>query len=177
VAERRQRASRAALNWRYHEPSRGERNVVRITDETFPILCFQNWGKSTKADIDFIRPFYERSLRRGKIIALSDARYANHDAEQRKLWANWLAEVIRIDVHAHSVATVVLLDSVLLRGALVALNWITPPRAPQHVVGSDEDALEECRVLVDKHGLHVPAHVWGQVRLWLSESNQHRALR
>jgi hypothetical protein len=151
--------------------------VVRITDETLPILCFQTYGRSSKADIDLIRPYYERAIRRGKFIALSDARFANHEADQRRLWADWLAELNRMDVASHSVATVLLLDSVLLRGALVALNWITPPKAPQHVVGSDREAVDECRVLVDAHQLAVPAHAWGQVRLWLSESNQHRVFR
>jgi hypothetical protein len=151
--------------------------MVRITDETLPILCFQTSGKSTKADVDTIRPIYARAIRRGRFIALSDARYANHEADQRRLWADWTAELNRMDTPGHSIATVILLDSALLRGALVALNWITPPRAPQHVVGTDREALEECRAIVGRHGLDVPAHVWGQVRLWLSESNQHRVLR
>jgi hypothetical protein len=151
--------------------------VVRITDETLPILCFQSYGRSTQADVDFVRPYYERAIRRGKFIALSDARFAAHEADQRRLWAGWLAELIRLDQPGHSIATVIMLDSPLLRGALIALNWITPSRAPQHVVANDAEAIEECRLICAKHALEVPAHVWGRVRLWLDEGSQHRARR
>jgi hypothetical protein len=50
-------------------------------------------------------------------------------------------------------------------------------KAPQHVVGNDREALDECRTLVGKYALDVPAHAWGQVRPRLSESNQHRVFR
>jgi hypothetical protein len=150
-------------------------NVVRITDETLPILCFQCYGKSTQADIDFVRPYYQRAVRSGKFIGLSDARYGSNDADQRRMWARWLAEFNQIDAHGRCVATVLMLDSPILRGALIALNWITPSRAPQRVVGSNEEALEECRLLATRHGLDTPAHLWGHVRLWLDEGSQHSA--
>jgi hypothetical protein len=149
--------------------------VVRITDETLPILCFQSYGRSSQADVDIVRPYYQRAIRRGKFIALSDARFANHEADQRRLWAGWLAELIRMDQPCHSVATVIMLDSPLLRGALIALNWITPSRAPQHIVANADEAVEECRLLCASHALAVPPHVWGRVRLWLEAGNRHRA--
>jgi hypothetical protein len=80
--------------------------------------------------------------------------------------------VIRVDVHGCSIATVVMLDSAILRSALVALNWLTPARAPQHVVGTPDEALEECRSIVRKHDLNVPVHVWGHVRQWLAEGDR-----
>jgi hypothetical protein len=149
--------------------------VVRITHETLPILCFQCYGKSTPADIDLVRPHYQRAVRSGKHIAVSDARYASNAADQRRLWASWLAEFNEMDPFGRCVATVLVLDSPILRAALIALNWITPSRAPQHVVGTFEEVLEECRAISAKHSLEVPAHVWGQVRVWLQDGNQHRA--
>ena len=151
--------------------------MVRITVEALPILCFQCYGKSTKADIDMIRPYYERAIRSGKFIALSDARYASNDADQRRMWAGWLAEFNELDAQRRCIATVLMLDSALLRGALIALNWITPSQAPQHVVGPDAEALEECRSIVQKQALEVAASAWGKINLWLGESHQYRNQR
>jgi hypothetical protein len=142
--------------------------VVRVTDDTFPIISFQSFAKSSAADIALLRPVYLRSFRRGKpIVCLSDARLATHSVDQRKLWADWLAETYREDVHRCTVATVILLDSALLRNALIALNWITPAKVPQHVVGNLEDALEECRKLAALHRMEVPAHAYGLIRKWI----------
>jgi hypothetical protein len=151
--------------------------VVRITDETLPILCFQCYGKSTPADIAIVRPYYQRAIRSGRFIALSDARYASNDADQRRMWAGWLAEFNAMDADLHCVATVLMLDSPILRGALIALNWITPSKAPQRVVGSHDEAIDECRLLCSPHGLDVAAPTWGRVRLWLNDGNEHRARR
>jgi hypothetical protein len=142
--------------------------MVRITDETLPIICLQSLGKSTEADIAQLRPVYQRAFKRGvPMIGLSDARLAAHSSDQRKLWAALLAENNRTDVHGCSIATVVMLDSALLRSALIAINWITPAKTPQHVVGSVEEAISECRALTARHNLFVPAHVWGHIRTWL----------
>jgi hypothetical protein len=142
--------------------------VVRVTDDTHPILSFQSFGKSCEADIARLRPVYLRAFKRGRpIICLSDARLATHSVDQRKLWADWLAETNREDTHGCSVATVILLDSVLLRSALIALNWITPARVPQHVVGNLDEALDECRNLAERHRMAIPAATYGQIRLWI----------
>jgi hypothetical protein len=150
--------------------------VVRITDETFPIISFQSFGKSTEADIELLRPVYARAFRRGRpIICLSDARLATHSVDQRKLWADWLAETHRMDRDGCSVATVVLLDSPLLRSALIALNWITPAKVPQHVVGTMDEAMEECRKIAARHHMNVTAHVYGQIRLWVEMGRAQHA--
>jgi hypothetical protein len=142
--------------------------VVRITDDTYPIISFQSFEKSDEDDVALLRPVYQRAFKRARpIICLSDARLATHSADQRRLWADWLAETNRDDIHGCSVATVVLLDSALLRSALIALNWITPAKVPQHVVGGVDDALDECRKIAAKHNMLIPAHVYGQIRLWI----------
>ncbi len=149
--------------------------MVRITDETLPIICFQSYGKSTQAEVEAVKPIYLRALRAGKrFISLADARFANHAADQRRLWADWQAEFIKADLHHCQLATVVVLDSTLLRGALLALNWIAPAKRPQHVVADEPEAVEECRLLAERHGLDVPSFAWAKIRLWLEESRRHR---
>ena len=142
--------------------------VVRITDDTYPIISFQSFAKSSADDIALLRPVYQRAFKRGRpVICLSDARLATHSVDQRRLWADWLAETNRMDVEGCSVATVVLLDSPLLRSALIALNWLTPAKVPQHVVGDMEEALDECRKITARHNITVQPHVYGQIRLWM----------
>jgi hypothetical protein len=142
--------------------------VVRVTDETFPFISFQSFAKSGEADVAILRPVYQRSFQRGKpIICLSDPRLATHSVDQRKLWADWLAETHREDVHRCTVATVILLDSALLRNALIALNWITPAKVPQHVVANLDEALDECRKLAAAHSIDVPVHTYGLIRKWI----------
>jgi hypothetical protein len=150
--------------------------VIRITDATLPIICFQSFDKSGEADVALLRPVYKRAYERGRpVICLSDARLANHSADQRRLWADWLAENNRLDVHGCAVATVIMLDSALLRSALIALNWLTPAKVPQHVVGTTDQAIDEAHAIAKRHGIHVPAHVWGQVRVWIDRGHTHRS--
>ena len=150
--------------------------MVRVTDETHPIISFQSFAKSSEADVAILRPVYLRSFQRGKpIICLSDARLATHSVDQRRLWADWLAETYREDVHHCTVATVILLDSALLRNALIALNWLTPARVPQHVVGNIDEALDQCRRLAAAHRIEVPAHTYGLIRKWIDAGRSEYA--
>jgi hypothetical protein len=119
---------------------------------------------------------YLRAFKRARpIICLSDARLATHSVDQRKLWADWLAEdhprgrARLLDPRRWSCST---LRS--LRTALIAVNWITPAKVPQHVVGSVDEALDECRKLAERHSMLLPAHVFGQIRLWIEAGRRRR---
>ena len=152
--------------------------MVRVTDDTLPIMSFQSFGKSTEADIAILRPVYLRAFQRGRpMICLSDARLATHSVDQRRLWADWLAETNREDRHGCSIATVILLDSAVLRSALIALNWVTPAKIAQHVVANLDEAFSECRVIAEQRNLHVPTHVWGQIRAWTEAGRTEFAQR
>src|SRR5687768_16239447 len=79
----RQRAAR-------YDRGRGpaEPHVVRVTDETFPIICFQSYGVTTEAQLEAVKPIYDRLYKRNEpFISVSDARLADHSAQQLKLWA------------------------------------------------------------------------------------------
>ena len=149
--------------------------MVRITDKTLPVICFQSWGKSTEADFEILRPVYRRAFADTKpVLFVSDARYADHSAGQRRLWASWLEESTRTDVQRRGIGSVLMLDSALLRGALTALNWLTPPNVPQYVTGSEEEAVEKARGVAAANRLDVQPLIWGQVRLWLEEGQKHK---
>jgi hypothetical protein len=142
---------------------------MRVMSETFPVMCLQSIGRVTPADIEHARPIYDAAYKRGmSIVCISDARLANHDAGCRKLYADWSDHCIRVDP-GHTKATILVLDSAILRGALTALNWVVPPKIPQFIVADALEAIEAGRQQADKFGMAVPGHTWGRIRLWLEQ--------
>jgi hypothetical protein len=153
-----------------------ESYVVRVTDETMPIICFQSAGLTTEAQLAAVQPVYDRIYqRKAPFITVSDARFADHSAAQRRMWAAWLASGMAQDVHNNAVGTVVILDSALLRGALVALNWITPPKIPQDVAADWNEAIVQARGIAEHNGMRVHQATWAQVFLWLSQGNRYKS--
>ncbi len=151
--------------------------TVRVTDETYPVICFQSFGASNEQDVAGIRDVYLRAYRLGRpILCFSDARLASHTADQRRLWADWTAESMEADVLKTTKASVILLDSALLRGALTALNWITPPEVPQHVCGATEEAVRRAREVAQREGIDVSERAFTQVHYWIELGRkQHKA--
>jgi hypothetical protein len=149
--------------------------VVRVTDETMPIICFQSYGITTEAHLAQIRPIYDRVYQRAApFITVSDARFADHSAAQRKLWAAWLAGEMERAGANNARGTVVILDSTLLRGALIALNWIAPPKVPQDVAADWDEAILQARAAARRSYMNVPESVWAKVHLWLSQGNLYK---
>jgi hypothetical protein len=149
--------------------------VVRVTDETMPIICFQSYGMTSEAELAALRPTYDRIYQRNApFITVSDARFADHSASQRKMWGTWLAQEMRLDAGNNARGTVVILDSALLRGALVALNWIAPPKVPQNVAGDFADAVTQARAVAERCNMYVPESTWSKVHVWLAQGDLSR---
>jgi hypothetical protein len=143
--------------------------VFRVTDTTFPILCLQSIGRITREDIERVRPIYDAAYARNQpLLCVSDARLAQHDATQRKLYAEWTAHCFKMD-RGLTKGTIIILDSALLRGALTALNWIVPPKIPQTLVPDPLEAIEAGRRLTEKFGITVAGETWGHIRLWIEQ--------
>lgn len=137
-----------------------------------PIICFQSHGVTTEAELAALRPTYDRIYqRRMPFITVSDARFADHSASQRKMWGAWLTREMQLDADNNARGSVVILDSALLRGALVALNWIAPPKIPQDVAGSFGEAVTQARAMAERFRLHVPETTWERVLGWLSQGD------
>jgi hypothetical protein len=143
--------------------------MLRVTDETFPVICLQTAGRITLADIQRVHPIYERAYAAGRpLVAINDARHAHHDAAQRKLWAEWTAQCSQLD-QGVTRATIIILDSALLRGALTALNWLSPRALPQVAVADAAEAIDVARFHVERESLRCGAETWARVHTWLSE--------
>jgi hypothetical protein len=150
--------------------------VIRVLSETFPIMCLQSIGRVTLDDIHHVRPIYDAAYKRGvPLLCISDARLASHDAACRKIYADWSDHCLRTH-HGYTKGTVILLDSALLRGALTAMNWVVPPKIPQHIVADALEAIETARQVGENEGIEVPGATWGRIRLWLEQGyTQSRA--
>jgi hypothetical protein len=150
--------------------------VIRVSDESFPLICLQSFGRLTQAELDAVKPVYFRAYERKQpLLFVSDVRLASHGIDQRRLWADWSDESAKADVNKCVKATVLLLDSPLLRGALTALHWISPPVVPVHVERDVLTAIETARSLVDTYRMSVPSNAWGHVRYWLESGSATRA--
>jgi hypothetical protein len=146
--------------------------VLRVTDSTFPLICLQSVGHSTRQDVDDVHAVYVRAYaRRQPIVAISDCRLANHDAQQRRLLGEWTKEALALDKGC-TLATIVLLDNPLLRGALTALNWIAPPTVRQISVADPASAVEAARHVALKHALAVHERTWLEARRWLESCHR-----
>lgn len=149
--------------------------MVRVTDETMPVICFQSYGVTTQAQLAEVRPIYDRLYqRKAPFITISDARFADHSAGQRKMWAAWLADGMSRDHYRNASGSVVILDSALLRGAMLALNWVAPPQVPQDIAADWNEAMAQARALAARCNIHVPDTVWGKVHVWLSQGNRYK---
>jgi hypothetical protein len=146
--------------------------VLRVTDATYPLICLQSVGRSTRQDVDAVHPVYVRAYaRRQPIVAISDCRLANFDAQQRRLLGEWTKEALALDKGC-TLATIILLDSPLLRGALTALNWIAPPTVQQIAASDAPSALDAARHVAQKHGLAVHERTWIEARRWVESSHR-----
>lgn len=151
--------------------------MIRALDKTFPIVCVQSVGRSTKEEVaEAGRVYVQAYARRRRVICIADARLANHDAAQRKLWSDL---VVTTSPHEGGMcaASIVMLDSPLLRGALTALDWLVPPKIPQFVAAHAAGAVETAREVARKDGIIVPEVIWGQVRLWLEDGYERERKR
>ena len=141
--------------------------MLRATDATYPIICLQSVGACTAAEIDEVHRVYLRAFHQSsRLICISDARLASHDVQQRRLLAEWSERITPMGKH-RVVATIVVLDSMLLRGALTAFNWLSPPVIPQRVAADLAGAIELGQQLAAEAGIEVDPNRWGHVRLWL----------
>ena len=146
-------------------------DVLRISDHTFPIVCLQCVGRATQSDIDAVHPVYVRAYaRREPLIAISDARLATHDANQRRLFAEWSKVTFELD-RGCTLVTIVILDNPLLRGALIAMNWLTPPAIPQTAAADTAGAVEAAQQVARARGLTVPPETWRDVSWWLESGH------
>jgi hypothetical protein len=144
--------------------------MYRSTHATYPLVCIQAIGPATERELDDAsRAFAAAFERGGPIVCIADVRRADHDAVQRRLLGDW-ANHVKTSYGARVLAVVVVLDSALLRGALTALNWISPPTVPQPAAANVREAVALAKRFYEQASVLVPPQVWVDVRVWFDEA-------
>jgi hypothetical protein len=143
--------------------------MYRSTDSTYPVLCMQGIGPASQSELDDVtRTFAKVFERGGPIVCISDSRRASHDPVQRKilgLWANHIKELYG----SRMLAVVIVLDSALMRGALTAINWISPPLIPQPTAADIREAVALTKKFYESASVDVTMDVWVKARIWFDE--------
>ncbi|MCA9574131.1 MAG: hypothetical protein R3B40_28935 [Polyangiales bacterium] len=109
----------------------------------FPIVAQATFGHLRVEHADQARAVMARAFaRRERVLWYMDARRATRaDALYRKQIAAYTDE-LEAEGHQFSVCSVVVLENAALRAALTALNWISRPVIPVHVVSSPTEGAD-----------------------------------
>lgn len=76
------------------------------------------------------------------------------NAAQRKIMGDWFRGVKERNANARVLATAVLVESTLVRGAMTAVLWLTTPTGERiEVFKTPEEALPWLKKVADEHGL------------------------
>jgi hypothetical protein len=113
--------------------------------ECFPLVIMRfNKGGMTDADVDQLiagfTELYQRRTRYG-IVGFAGGLRAAPNIRQRKKLAEWENSTRHL-VRAWCVATALVIDSAIARGAVTAMRWISPAPSPEIVTSTELEAME-----------------------------------
>ncbi|MEZ4374359.1 MAG: hypothetical protein R3B07_26295 [Polyangiaceae bacterium] len=94
-----------------------------------------------------------------KHVLLVDARAMSQapSATQRRILAEWQGHGENVD--GVLLCTVLVVPSSAVRASLTAVNWITRPHIPQHLVPSMGRAVELCIEILEEHAVPLNAAI------------------
>jgi hypothetical protein len=97
--------------------------------------------------------------RRDKHLVLMDCLAVEHsaNARQRARLAMFLQEPEARSLSSFKIADVVLLRSAIVRGAITAIFWVSPPASPIKLCGDGDEALPFIRQRFREEGLTLTA--------------------
>lgn len=136
--------------------STSSRTGVVTRTELFPVVVIEFYTNDDEGLLAGFRDS-ERLMMQGRPwIVLRDLRSLRQmpTAKQRRLAAEWTAKHHDV-LKRLCVAAVSIIPNPLLRGALQAIYWLTPPPMPEHVVATMEDALRMIERIGAESGLPV----------------------
>lgn len=138
-----------------------------LDDSAWPVL-YTSLGPDLTAErfMVFAR-WYEGQIARAEqegvyVLTCSDARGTAPSREVQRTIADWQATLTDAQFNRCWLSTVVV-DSVVVRGVLTAINWFRPPTTPQVVVANERDAFVAIADECQRRGRPPPAPPW-----WIS---------
>lgn len=120
----------------------------------WPIVRCTPYGRPSDEDLDGLFREYERLWRRGeRFLTITDLRFSqNVSGKQRQRIGEWIRENSEAARHC-TVGAVVIVESMLVRGALTAINWIAQPEYPTQYAKDWQKAAACAERWLDEGGL------------------------
>lgn len=123
---------------------------ITLDDHEFPLVtstCPEEWSEAEMRDY-FARmvKIHERDLRFAHIADVRKSG-AMSNAQTRRLASEFQKEHTEVSARL-CVCTAIVADSRLLRGAITAINWLTPPSYPAKTMASLDDARAYCQQML-----------------------------
>ncbi len=136
---------------------------ITFDESCLPLLIQTMEGQTTDADIEEMIAWYGEFFARhgGEPYATVVHALPSHgglNATQRRRVAEWRSSLDERTT-GRSLGTAIVLHSAFQRGALTALNWLSPPTTPQRVAADVVEAIDWCVEVLEAAGVPVPGRV------------------
>jgi hypothetical protein len=137
------------------------RGTIIVDSSLFP-LVIQRFGSDVHDDdLEYMIRQFEVMLCGGRRYALLVYCGVNANvmtARQRRRVSEWYRACAE-QVRRINVATAVVIESALARGAMTAFNWLVEPVAQQRNVATLREGFEYCIKSLEAHNIEVPLEV------------------
>lgn len=134
---------------------------IVIDDRYLPLLISTFVGRANveaaKWHIETQNRIILDEARRGRrVVSISDSTRSDRpDAEARKYWAESMSQTPE-SVQAATLGNIVVVDSVLIRGALTAIGWLNPKARELETVRTLSQGIERAFAILIKAGVARP---------------------
>lgn len=135
---------------------------IMVDDRYLPLIISTFMGR---ADVEAAKWHMEtqnrimlEAARKGRrVVAISDSTRSDRpDAEARKYWADSMSQTPDT-IRGATLGNIVVVNSVLIRGALTAIGWLNPKAKELVTVATLQQGIEMGLELLDKAGIARPA--------------------
>jgi hypothetical protein len=136
---------------------------IEFDESLFPILVQWMPGTIHDPDVAEMMAFLEKFMGTTKtpFALIVDCALDHHGLTvvQRKRVAEW-SNALQDRGANIAICTAIVLRSRLMRGALTALDWITPPRKPRKGFATLLEGFDYCIAELEQAGVVIPQRVW-----------------
>jgi len=135
--------------------------AIIIDDSTSPLLVATSYGVTTeklaREAFAWLREFAAgMRARRGRYVTVIDARQAGRPSASVRQLVSTLTDELREVAPGAELASLFVAESVLIRGALTAIMWVSRSSWRPILVSSCEEALQRGAEILRAAGVEVP---------------------
>ncbi|MCA9533923.1 MAG: hypothetical protein KC593_09595 [Myxococcales bacterium] len=134
-------------------------DTILIETSCWPLVVMDAPPRLTSAGITtLIRSVNELYARRERFATLVDTARVEHmpTAAERRMLSEWQTETVDL-IRRYNVCTATVVSNPLVRGAMIAMNWIFRPPNEQVTVATFGEALAFCGRQLKADGLALPS--------------------